>query len=224
MLTLNNLVTDLKKEISDLKSHVVKLEVQINKDPQTQTPTEPPTGDRTVTETEGVNSGGANINNNIVQERDETGPGTNNSRATPGVSNNEGNYQLPREQWRKVLYGLTASSSEPNTIVRGTSDETHDFRTAANVTTRLSSIYIGNTLVKYSVTDNIRNHLQTVGLGGEVSDIQELRSRDFTKKSFCVTFDNVTAENKSYEVKWPRDVVVRPYRTYQNRLNVVNHR
>ena len=44
VLTLNNLVTDLKKEISDLKSHVVKLEVQINKDPQTQTPTEPPTG------------------------------------------------------------------------------------------------------------------------------------------------------------------------------------
>ena len=66
-----------------------------------------------------------------------------------------------------------------------------------------------------TTTDNIRNHLQTVGLGGEVSDIQELRSRDFTKKSFCVTSDNVTAENKSYEVKWPRDVVVRPYRTYQ---------
>ena len=214
VLTLNNLVTDLKKEISDLKSYVVKLEVQINKDPQTQTPTEPPTDDRTVTETEGVNSGGANINNNIVQERDETGPGTNNSRATPGVSNNEGNYQLPREQRRKVLCGSAASSSEPNTIVRGTSDETHDFRAAANVTTRLSSIYIGNTLPS-TTTDNIRNHLQTIGLGGEVSDIQELRSRDFTKKSFCVTFDNVTAENKSYEVKWPRDVVVRPYRTYQ---------
>ena len=52
-------------------------------------------------------------------------------------------------------------------------------------------------------------------LGGEVSDIRELGSRDFTKKSFCVTFDNVTAENKSYEVKWQRDIVVRHYRTYQ---------
>ena len=61
-----------------------------------------------------------------------------------------------------IIMRLPDSSNEPNTIVCGTSDETHDFRAAANVNTRLSSIYIGNTLPS-TTTDNIRNHLQTVG-------------------------------------------------------------
>ena len=59
----------------------------------------------------------------------------------------------------------------------------------------LLSVCIGRTDV-HTTTDNIRSHLNKIGVGGEVSDVQGVTARIATENSFCVTVDSVEAENK----------------------------